>query len=229
MKQADYQRAVRGLARRIELARAVPVQHRRRGRFAEARVMVPAPRGRARAIVVRVPVADHVGWFGSSTVRKTTHAVTHPLDTAKSAVHAVTHPLDTAQTAYETARKVAHSKALQAVVKTSPIWLNLVPPPTGQALAAGAAAGLAALKVADAAAKGSVAAKRALEKARKIVANRKATHATVAAGAKLLRDRKMPPASAAKRLKRLADKRGNYRVITPSGRTFVFAASGLLR
>lgn len=123
----------------------------------------------------------------------------------------------------EVAKKVAKNKAFQTAVKTAPIWANVIPPPAGQAIAAGAAAGLAAAKIVQAAKKGHKNAKKFLDDAKAERTDKKKTLKK----ALLVKGKlgKKNPALAAKVVATLANKTGHYTVQLPSGKTVRVPAS----
>lgn len=178
--------------------RAFPATWRDDGRAITAQVALPTLSGVPLVIQERVPYAyggSELGWFGSKAVRKTK----------------------------ELAKKVAKNKVLQKVVKTAPLWANVIPPPAGQIVAAGAAAGLAAQKIVEAAKKGHKNAKKFLDSAKKERVEKKSTlKKALKLKAKV---GKKNPKLAVKAISKLALKTGHYTVILPNGKQVRVPAS----
>lgn len=187
--------------------RRVPIKMEQRGAMLRASLVLPihGKPTRFSAVVHLERDEPELGWFGSKLVRK-----------AKKKVGGL-RVVKTAKRAIKLGKKFAKSKLLKAVWKTMPLWANIVPPPAGQALAAGAAAAQLAIKVGKAAKDGHAGAKAFLTGIRK----RKAHKAAVShkAARAVLATRKLPPAKQAQVLRRLAQREGEYTVRTPTGRT----------
>lgn len=195
----------------------VPARFRQHGRFLVCEVELPGVRNRAgRPVVVRRAVdmrrvhhaGYEMGWFGSKAVRK-----------AKRSVRSV-------------AKKIAKNKALRALAKTAPIWANIIPPPAGQTIAAGAAAAMAAAKIAKAAKGGHKRAKAFIAKAKGKKRAAKRDVRKLADVAKAARRKGLPVATVRKVVRRAAERsvnrRGEYIVRTPSGRSVRVPASKVL-
>lgn len=198
--------------------RYVPrVRTRIEGDWAIAEARVPAPGGRVRLVRQKVHIpavraaffdGTEVGWFGSKLVRKAKKKL------GKVAV--IRGVVKAAKGAAGIAKRIAKSKAFKLIAKTAPIWANVIPPPAGTALAAGAAAAQLAMKIKDAAKKGHKGAKAVISRLRAKKRKGRALAAKVLAHPRI---KALPREQKKAAVKRALDNVSSYRVITPNGRT----------
>lgn len=178
-----------------------PVRVQRRGNVIRATLTLPAgPGGAMRTYRAHVRMGDELGWFGSKFARKLKRGAVGKL--ARGIARA--------------AKRIAKSKVLRAAWKSLPMWANLVPPPIGQAIAAGAAGAQTAMKVLAAAKRGHKGAIAFIKGARKL---RRAKVASIVRAKKVAQaTRALPAPQRRAAVTRAMNETGVYVVRTPAGR-----------
>ena len=217
-------RSIHDLNRRID---AAPVRVERRGNVLRARLTLPSRTGKPLVYVATVDMTRpaELGWFGSSFVRRARRKLRKRFPRIARIARGLV----------KLAKRAVKSRLLAAVWRTMPLWANVIPPPVGTALAAGAAAAQAAIAIGKKAAEGSQAAIAFVSRAKGIVREGRAlvraakgsrvTPALQARARAFARERGAVRHTLAQAARVVRKPSPHYVVRTPSGRVVRIAAS----